>query len=105
MKKNKNKSLKRILVEVILLGVLSGLLVNLATGAIDDMFGVCGFTEKVCKDIELQGAIKGIASLICSIIAVVIGLSLSKLSKEFEESNGSNNQLDGKRKQLLFVHL
>ena len=98
MKKNKNKSLKKIFVEIILLGALTGLFVNLTTGAIDDMFGVCGFTEKVCKDIELQGAIKGIAALVFSIIAVVIGLFLSK------ESRGSNNQLDGKREQLKLEH-
>lgn len=45
MKKNKNKSLKKIFVEIILLGALTGLFVNLTTGAIDDMFGVCGFLE------------------------------------------------------------
>ena len=98
MKKNKNKSLKKIFVEIILLGALTGLFVNLTTGAIDDMFGVCGFTEKVCTDIELQGAIKGIGALVCSIIALVIGLPLSK------EFNGSNNQSDGKREQLKLEH-
>jgi hypothetical protein len=94
MTKNKNKSLKKIFVELILLTVLTGLLVDLAYGAMEDMFGVCGFTEKVCEDIKLQGAIKGIAALVCAIFAVVIGLFLSK------ELNGSNNQLDGKTKQL-----
>lgn len=94
MKKNKNNSFKKIFVELILLTVLTGLFVDLAYGAMEDMFGVCGFAEKVCEDIKLQGAIKGICALVCSIFAVGVGLLLSK------EFNGSNNQLDGKTKQL-----
>ena len=93
MKRNNNNSLKKIFVELILLAVLTGLLANLSLEAINDMFGVCGFAEKVCEDIELQGAIKGITALVCAVFAVVVGLFISK------ELNGSNNQLDGKTKQ------
>lgn len=96
MKKNKNKSFKKILVELILLAVLTGLFVNFAYGAMEDMFGVCGFAERVCEDIKLQGAIKGICALVCSIFAVVLGFILSKE----KELNGSNNQLEGNTKQL-----
>jgi hypothetical protein len=54
MRRIDRKSIKDILLELVLLAVLVGLIPELIVSGMSDMFGVCGFAEDVCKSTQLQ---------------------------------------------------
>jgi len=89
MRRIDKKSIKDILIELVLLAVLVGLIPELVVGGMSDMYGVCGFTEEVCKSIQLQGSVKALCALFCGIFAVVVGFILSK---EFEHPDDSEEK-------------
>lgn len=86
MRRIDRKSIKDILLELVLLAVLVGLIPELIVSGMSDMFGVCGFAEDVCKSTQLQGSIKALCALFCGIFAVVVGFILSN---EFDVSDNS----------------
>ena len=79
------RNFREILVELILLSILVGLIPELLVGAMQDINGPCGFDATVCNDIQIQGAIKSVFTLVCMIGAVVVSFFLSK---EFKSNEG-----------------
>lgn len=80
------KNYRELIVEVVLLATVVGLIPELFVGAIQDLYGPCGFNSTVCNAISIQGAVKSVFIVICTIFATVISFILSK---EFKGESSS----------------
>jgi hypothetical protein len=75
--KENHQNLKQVLIIFILLAALVGCIPNLLVGAGEDLLGVCGFTEQICKNIKLQGAVKVVLAVALSFTSVFLGVMTS----------------------------
>lgn len=73
----KNKTLNKIMIELILLATIVGYIPELSVSGFADMFGPCGFNKETCADIQVQGLIKLILTFVCMLLAVMIGLYIT----------------------------
>lgn len=73
----KKKRFSLILVELVLLAAVVGFIPELLVGGFTELIGVCGFSARACHDLQLQGSLKIVMALICSIFAVVVGFVIS----------------------------
>ncbi|MFC6674004.1 hypothetical protein ACFQDL_32620 [Marinobacterium aestuariivivens] len=63
---------------MVLLALLVGLIPDLVIGAIKDLYGPCGFSDEVCHEIQIQGAIQAIFAAIFAMASVVVAFLVSK---------------------------
>ena len=76
---NKKKNFDQILVELVLMAILVGFIPSLIVGAFEDSFGVCiSQVADVCHQLQIQGLVKAIGALVCSVAAVVVSFTISK---------------------------
>ena len=76
----KNKMLNKIMVELILLATIVGYIPELSVSGFADMFGPCGFDNKTCYEIQIQGLIKLVLAFVCMLASVVIGFYITFLN-------------------------
>lgn len=81
----KNKKFKLIILELVVMGIMVGLIPDLLINGVKDIWGVCGFEPKVCSAIELQGAAQLILALCCNFIALFISFLISEEFNSEEE--------------------
>lgn len=73
----KNKMLNKIMIELVLLATIVGYIPELSVSGFADMFGPCGFDNKICHEIQIQGLIKLVLAFVCMLASVVIGLFIT----------------------------
>lgn len=83
--KNKNKKLKNILIEVVLLATVVGFIPELLITGLTDLWGPCPFNADICTMTKYQGLIKLFGAFACAVLSVVLGFIISK---EFNNSEG-----------------
>jgi hypothetical protein len=87
----KNKKIKHTILELVVLSFVVGLIPELLVGGLTDIWGVCGFDALTCNNTQLQGAIKLVASFLCSVVAVVVALVLSKEYNSDDNDSGNKS--------------
>lgn len=73
-----NKKFKLIILELVVIGIMVGLIPDLLINGVKDIWGVCGFEPHVCNAIELQGAVQLILALCCNFFALFISFLISE---------------------------
>lgn len=82
-----HKTIKQLIVELVLLAVFVGLIPELFVAGLGDLYGACGFSADICRQVEIGGAIKLLAGFICILCALVI---VFLVSKELNGGDGGN---------------
>lgn len=79
------KNFNEILVEFVVLALCVGFIPELSVGAVTDTFGVClSAIPEVCSNLQIQGVIKAVGALICSVASVLVAFTLSKQYNKYK---------------------
>lgn len=72
------KKAAHVITELVFLAGVVGFVPELLVSGLVDVAGPCGWSPDVCLQVQIQGVIKLVALLLCSVAAVVIALIISK---------------------------